>query len=766
MHRYCLYALAGAYAAALLPGLPPLPWFWATAGVGLCSLCVRSCRPIAAAVAGSLLICAVSGVELASRLPVNLSGNNITFTAKIIDFTLVNNDSHRLLVSPVDVPDLPRRIRLSWFDATGTPRLGEHWELTARLRPPRGFANPGTFDYAGWLFRQRIGATGYVLFGMRAAESPAVGGIIAVRRGFVARVESLLPDDDARAVLLAITVGARHGMTRAAWDRYALTGTSHLMAISGLHIGLAAGAALLVGRVLFALLWPRGNVRDAALLLAVSAACAYALVSGLAVPARRALLMALFATAAVLLRQRLSPFRVLALASGAVLLSDPLSILSPGFKLSFGAVGVLLWVGSQRQRRSGHNSGTAGWVGKLWRAFSELTALQFGLLFGLFALTSVLFARVAWLAPLANLLVLPVFSVVTVPAALAGMLLDGPLAPVGDRVLWLAWSSLRGVVAILDVLAGLPGVFQPLASPSGLALIVTTLTALWIALPPGWPGRRLAWPALLAAVLYRPAGPPAGCVDVHVLDVGQGLSAVLRTGSRTLVFDTGPAFRGGGDTAQLVLLPFLRSIGVRRVDAVIVSHGDQDHAGGLGSLLSGMDVRQLIGGEPRRLVGMHALPCYSGTRWQWDGVAFDVLHPDIGDITDGNDASCVVEVTAGAARVLLTGDIESGSERRLVGRGYLKRTEIVFVPHHGSRTSSTAVFVAALQPQYAIVAAGYENRWGFPKEDVINRWQASGATVANTALHGALHYRVCPESDVVLQSAHRDRHRRIWHDTP
>lgn len=764
MHRHCLYALAGAYAAALLPGLPPLPWFWAAAGVGLCSLFLRPCRPIAALVAGSLLICVISRAELASRLPASLSGKDFKFTAEIIDLTDVNGDSHRLLVSPVDAPQLPRRLRLSWFDATGAPRLGEHWDLTARLRPPRGFANPGTFDFAGWLFRQRIGATGYVVVGMRVGELPRVGGITAVRRGFVARVESLLPDDDARAVLLAITVGARHGMTRAAWDRYALTGTSHLMAISGLHIGLAFGAAFLVGCVLFALVWPRGNVRDAALLLAICAAFAYALVSGFAIPARRALLMALFAAAAVLLRQRLNPFRVLALAGGAVLLSDPLSILSPGFKLSFGAVAVLLWIGGQRRARG--NPGPGGWAARLWLAFSDLTALQLGLLFGLFALTSALFARVAWLAPLANLLVLPVFSVVTVPAALAGLLLDGPLAPVGDRVLWLAWISLRAVVGILDGLAGLPGVFRPLASPSGLALIVTALTALWIVLPPGWPGRRLAWPALLAAVLYRPAAPPAGCVDVHVLDVGQGLSAVLRTRSRTLVFDTGPSFRGGNDTAQMVLLPFLRSIGVHSVDAVIVSHGDQDHAGGLESLLSGVDVRQLIGGEPRRLAGMHALPCYSGTRWQWDGAGFNVLHPDIGDITDGNDASCVVDVTVGAARVLLTGDIESRSEQRLAERGYLNSTEIVFIPHHGSSTSSTAAFVAALQPQYAVVAAGYQNRWGFPKEDVINRWQASGATVVNTALHGALHYRVCAESGVILQSAHRDRYRRIWHDMP
>lgn len=765
MHRYCLYALAGAYAQALLPGLPPPLWAWAAAGIGLCSLCLRPCRPIAAVVAGCLLMGAVSRAELASRLPAVMLGKDLAFTGEIIDFTQVIGDTHRLLVRPVNAPDLPPRLRLSWFDATGVPRLGEHWELTARLRPPRGFANPGTFDYAGWLFRQRIGATGYVVLGARADDSPQLHGLAAVRRDFVARVESLLPDDDARAVLLAVTVGARHGMTRAAWDRYALTGTSHLMAISGLHVGLAAGAAFLVGRVLFALVWPRGNGRDAALSLAVSAAFAYALVSGFAIPARRALLMAVFAAAAVLLRQRLCPFRVLALAAGAVLAFDPLSILSPGFKLSFGAVAVLLWIGGQR--RAAGAVGEGGWTARLRRACANLTALQFGLLFGLFALTSALFARVAWLAPLANLLVLPLFSFVTVPAALTGLLLGGPpVAPVGDSALWLAWISLRGVVAVLDRLAGLPGVFWPLASPSGLALIVTALTALWVALPPGWPGRRLAWPALLAAVLYRPAGPPANCLDMHVLDVGQGLSAVLRTRSRTLVFDTGPSFRGGSDTAQLVLLPFLRSIGVHRVDVVVVSHGDQDHAGGLGSLLKGMNVRQLIGGEPRRLAGMHALPCYSGTRWQWDAVAFDILHPHVGDIVDGNDASCVVQASVGTTRVLLTGDIESRSERRLGERGVLKSAEIVIVPHHGSNTSSTAAFVAALQPQFATVAAGYRNHWGFPSEDVINRWRASGAAVANTAVQGALHYRVCPDNGVTLDSAHRDRYRRIWHDTP
>lgn len=763
MVRYCLWALAGAYALTLVPALPSAGV--AAVAVGFVALAARRrlLRPLAALIAGALLLWSASRAQLADRLAPQLSGNDITFDAEIIDFTVDRGAYSRLLVAPSPDAGLPSKVRVNWYSDQAAPRLGERWRLTARLRRPRGFANPGGFDYEGWLFAERIGATGYVVAGEPLVAASGKTAVTArLRRDFVARVDRLLPRDDAAAVLLAITVGARHRVTREAWERYARTGTTHLMAISGLHVGLAAGAAFAAARLLLALFLPRANSRDPALALAVLAAGGYAAVSGFAIPARRALLMALVTAVAVLSRRRLSPYRVLAVAAMATVVADPLSLLAPGFKLSFAAVAVLLYVGLQR--RPGQTVEAPDAATTVITAVRQLGRVQGALLIGLLPLTVLLFGRTSWLAPAANLLVLPVFSLLTVPAALAGMLAAGPLSALGDAALWTAWYSLRAMLRVLETLAGLPGAGAKPAAPAGLAILATCLAALWVVLPRGLPGRRLALPALAAALLYRPAPPPAGCVDLTVLDVGQGLAAVVRTSRHTLVFDTGPAFGGGSDTAELVLLPYLGSLGIRRVDVAVISHADRDHAGGVDSLVDGVAVRQVLAGEPGGRLPVPELPCTAGTRWRFDGVEFAVLHPEGGTGRDGNDASCVLEVTAGTHRLLLTGDIEKHAEARLVGDRRVRQSAVVVVPHHGSRTSSTPAFVRATAPGLAIVAAGYGNRWGFPKEDVVARWTKAGATVVSTAENGAVEVRACKASGVTRIVYWRERLRRYWHD--
>lgn len=763
MVRYCLWALAGAYALTLVPELPPAGVSVAAAVLAALAASRRGLRPLAALLAGALLLWSASRAQLADRLAPSLAGNDITFNAEIIDFTVDKGAYSRLLVAPDPDAGLPSQVRVNWYRDDAAPQLGERWQLTARLRRPRGFANPGGFDYEGWLFAERIGATGYVVAGERLVEAFGKTAVTArLRRDFVARVDRLLPRDDAAAVLLAITVGARHRVTSDAWERYARTGTTHLMAISGLHVGLAAGAAFAAARLLLALSSPRGNSRDPALAVAALAAGGYAAISGFAIPARRALLMALVAAIAVLSRRRLSPYRVLAMAGIATVVADPLSLLAPGFKLSFAAVAVLLYVGLQR--RPGGMAEAPGAATRLITGARDLGRAQGALLFGLLPLTVLLFGRTSWLAPLANLLVLPVFSLLTVPAALLGMLAAGPLAALGDAALWTTWYSLRAAMPVLETLAALPGAGAKPAAPTGLAILATCLTALWVVLPRGLPGRWLALPALAAALLYRPAPPPAECVDLTVLDVGQGLAAVVRTRRHTLVFDTGPAFGGGSDTAELVLLPYLESLGIRRVDVAVVSHADGDHAGGVDSLLDGVAVRQVLAGEPGGQLPVPELPCTAGTRWRFDGIRFTVLHPEGGTRRNGNDASCVLQVTAGTHHLLLTGDIEKHAEARLVERRRVRQSAVVVVPHHGSRTSSTPAFVRATSPRLAIVAAGYGNRWGFPKADVVARWTAAGATVVSTAQNGAVEVRACKATGVTRIVYWRERLRRYWHD--
>jgi competence protein ComEC len=241
----------------------------------------------------------------------------------------------------------------------------------------------------------------------------------------------------------------------------------------------------------------------------------------------------------------------------------------------------------------------------------------------------------------------------------------------------------------------------------------------------------------LPAVLHRPPTPRDGDFDLTVLDVGQGLSVVVRTRSHVLLYDAGPAFRSGRDAGVLAVLPWLRHSGVRSLDVVMVSHADLDHRGGLASVMAGLDTRLVIAGPTMRRYVQRMLTCRAGQAWTWDDVTFDVLHPADANATGDNSTSCVLRIRGRSASGLLTGDIEAEAEADLLARG-LAPADVVVVPHHGSRTSSSEPFVSALRPQFALISAGYRNRWGFPRAEVLARWQAVGARTLTTADAGAI----------------------------
>lgn len=765
MLRYCLALLAGAYALQFCASLPPERALAPAFSLALAALAVRRARVVALFVLGFCIAWHTAKAVLDDRLPPESAGETRALTGRVADFPERRDGLLRFVLETPEHSDLPQRIRLSWYDAATMPRVGETWMLHARLRPPRGFANPVGFDYEEWLFRQRIGATGYVIAHPRNGrlEAVPVARAARLRQHIADRIVAVTGDDDASAVLQAIVVGARHRITQAQWDRYAASGTSHLMAISGLHIGLAAGGAWLLGWALLAPLCRWRNLRDGASLVALCSAAAYAGISGFAVPAQRALLMALLVIAAGLLRRQVAAERVLALAAVAVFLGDPLSIMAPGFKLSFAAVAILLWSARQRALDVPANGARRRAAEIAYR----LPPLQLTLLLGLLPLTALSFGRVAWLAPFVNLLVLPLFNFVTVPAALVGTLLDGPLSPAGDLLLRLSWYSIRSTLALVARVADWPVARMHVATSGRLVVVAALLAALWAVLPPGWPGRRLAWVAAAATVLSRPAAPMTGCVEMTTLDVGQGLAMVLRTRNHVLVFDTGPSFRNGGDTGRLVLVPYLRAAGIGQVDLLMVSHADSDHAGGAASLVSAVRVeRVLTGGFIDGIAGAQRR-CRRGHAWLWDGVRFSVMHPartaGAGHPASDNDESCVLEIAAGPHRALLTGDIEKAAEKRLLESGSLSAVDLVVVPHHGSLTSSGEAFVRRLKPDVALVSAGFDNRWSLPRPAVVARWERSGARVLNTATSGAVRARMCADTGLHAVSGYRLAARKYWH---
>jgi competence protein ComEC len=614
------------------------------------------------------------------------------------------------------------------------------------------------FDYEAWLFRSRIKATGYVAGGWRnrlVASDPSL--IEEYRQRFVGRLTSRITNVEIAAALAAITVGARHLVSAAQWERYARTGVSHLMAISGLHVGLAAGFSYSLVSALSGLLRIRGNHHRLATVAGCGFAAMYALISGLGIPSIRASLMALLAAIALLRLRRPAPLDIVATACVAIVVSSPLASMAPGFKLSFAAVLLLLWFSQQQFRRR-------RFPVRLLFGVVRLGQLQIFLLFGLLPLTVLVFDRAAALAPLVNLIAVPVFSIITVPLSLLGLVLAGPLQQFGDLALIGAAASLLPVEWLVARLAEITEVGRHIPNFAGFDRLLLLLPLVWVVLPPGWPGRGLAWVGTAAVLLYQPPSTPPGCVDLDVLDVGQGLATVIRTSSQTSLYDTGPSFRGGGSAVRSVVEPYLRSRGVTRLDTLLVSHADLDHAGGVGDVHAAFEIGRVFTGEALSVPDGAARACQSGDAWRADGVEFRLLHPTPLSAFEGNDASCVLSVTAGSVRLLLTGDVEAAAESAMLRRNVLREHDVVVVPHHGSRTSSSRPFVDALGASIAIVSAARGNRWGLPKDDVVRRWQQAGSTVFNTAKDGAVMIRACGDRGIVSVVKQRHAGRRIWHE--
>jgi competence protein ComEC len=710
-------------------------------------------RTAAYVVTGFVLFQLAAAAVIENRLASQYAGDSLLTTVRIMDFPQASGESVTMSVEAIDDARIPPRVRLSWFQPPVMPAIGEVWELELRLRRPRGRFNPGGFDRESWLFREKYHATGYVVAGKRnrLLWSGATSAVDQFRARFARRALDAADSDESGAVLAAIGVGVREHVSRPQWDRYAATGTTHLMAISGLHVGLAALVGF-VGTFAASACWPiRGNRYAGAVLLGVAVAAVYAGVSGFGVPARRAVIMLLLVALTVAGRRQVSPSSIVACAAVVVFVSDPVATLTPGFHLSFGAVVLLVWL-AQRMPAGG---------GVIVRPVRQLIGMQVFLMFGLLPLTALIFRRFALLATPVNLLAVPLFSFVTVPLTVAALI-------VGEASEWLADNALRiaamsvDVVEAVTALAAAPAFANDkLAELSGGAFFLLLLPLAWVVLPRGWPGREVALIGAAALVFWKPAGPPATCFDTWVLDVGQGLAVVVQSGDDVTVYDTGMAWPGGATAAEQVVLPFLSARGIARIDRLIVSHADLDHSGGVRRLWSDLHIDHIILGE--RLPGIEGWLCAAGQRWWSGAVRYELLHPGPEERPVGNDASCVLRVATGPHALLLSGDVEAGAERELLQRGGDLGSDVVIVPHHGSLTSSSKPFVDAVSPRVAVVSAAYANRWGFPRAPVVERWRAVGADVLSTARDGAVFTRICASGGAVEVRSERERRHRFWH---
>ena len=655
---------------------------------------------------------------------------------------------------------LPTRVMISWYQGRADEETaerqsikpGERWQLTLRLKRPHGNANPHAFDYEVWLLERGIRATGYVRNNPAQRLNDMVWSpayvVERLRYRMRERLLAALPAASypLTGILVALAIGDQKSVQGDLWTTFNRTSTTHLFSVSGSHITLVA--ALIAGLVGW--VWRRIPAlalrlpaQRAALLAGCLMACAYVFLAGFGVPAQRTLYMLLVAALAMLSERILAPSRILCLALLVVLVIDPWAILAAGFWLSFGAVGALLYVASALVGDgAGWKASVRAWGGMQWTA--TLASLPVLLL---------IFQQFSLVSPLANALAIPVITFIVTPLALLGALI--PWWP----ILLVAHTILGWLMIFLDWCALWP-VWQIPAPPLWAAIVAAIGVAVCL-LPRGMAGRGLGL-LMLVPVMFWPAEHPRESVaQVTLLDVGQGLAAVIQTSQHTLIYDPGPLYSAESDAGQRVVVPYLRALGVNRVDMLVVTHRDTDHSGGLNSVQSALEIAELRSS----LEGMGGTRCQSGQQWTWDGVRFEVLHPTADDYAakrKSNNLSCVLRVTAGGRRILLTSDIEARDEAALLERypGDLA-ADVLLVPHHGSKTSSTAEFMTAVGAADVLIPVGYRNRFGHPKPEVLERYTASGSRIWRTDRDGALRFVLA--ADGVTPLAWRTERKRYWH---
>jgi competence protein ComEC len=778
MRGYIVLFAVGAWLLQRQAELPEMQFAWLLLLCVPCLVLVRSESVFARGFARVLVSSAAFGAgflwaaglahwRMQDALPPAWEGRDIELTGVVASLPQPYERSARFEFDVEQVLTagavVPARIGLSWWGRAGElPEVhaGERWRLTVRVKRPHGTANPHGFDYEAWLLERGVRATGYV----RPRSSPQrVSTLVhhpaywveAAREQLRDRILGVLSSHQYGGVIAALVMGDQRAIAPAQWQTFTRTGVNHLMSISGLHVTMVSGLVYMLVLALWrrsARLTLRLPALKAAAAGGLAAAFLYTLLAGFAVPAQRTLYMIAVVAVALWVGVASSASSVLAVALFVVLVLDPWAVLSAGFWLSFGAVGAILLVMVNRVAQP-------GWLEGWLRTQTAVTIALLPLLLGLFQQVSII-------SPLANAFAIPVISLVVVPLALVGAVMPF------DWLLVLAHAVMSATMWILEWMSALPQSVWEQHAPPGWSIVLGLAGALWMMLPRGVPARWLGAIACLPLFVVLPPQPEPGELRMAVLDVGQGLAAVLQTRHHALLYDSGPAFGPTFDSGNRIIVPYLRASGIRQLDVLVVSHDDMDHSGGAGSVLQAVQVHRLLSSlpamDPLLFIADESLQCHAGQTWEWDGVRFEILHPSAasyGERLKSNDRGCVLKATAPGGTILLPGDIERLSEERLVTAGLTLRSDILVAPHHGSTTSSIPSFVEAVRPQTVIFPVGYRNRFGHPHRDVVQRWATGEAALYRTDRDGAILVGISPDGSRRVQR-YRALYRRYWLDRP
>lgn len=776
MRSWVLSFGVGVFAGCFMPVLPPiytsalfcLPLLFTTRFPGL--------RLAAAFAAGIAWIIFNANLQAREALPDALEQKELVVQGVIDGLPQEQGVSTRFTLSAtflchtngnecaLAAPSVRRSLLLSDFSGRKY-RPGEQWQLKVRLKRPHGFANPGSFDYEAWLFSSGIDATGYVregeenrLLDSRTSPGP-IPGFDLLRYQFRDSLGNLPLSHS--GLVLALTIGDRYLLSDRDWDLMTKSGTNHLMVISGLHLSLVAWFVFRFSESVFRRSPPLCRTLPAgklASLFSLLAVFCYAGFAGFSLPVQRALVMVCCVFAGLLLDRQTHAVNHLCLALFLVLLIDPFAPLDTGFWLSFGAVTMLLL-------SVGHidETGAQTWLDKSL----ALIHSQCFLFVGLAPIMLFFFYQVSLLAPLVNLIAIPFIGLLVVPLCLltvmTSVFLPAALprvASMPDFLLSVYTHCLTEIVS----LGGEPTVTVPSLPVWGTLIQIVLIVSLLSSHRPRLRGLIIL--VLLLPYLFRVSGRAQGEFRLDILDTGQGLAAVVSTQNHVLLYDTGPGYSPRFNAGSGVVVPYLKKANLGRPDRIILSHADNDHAGGLVSLLSFYPNIPVIAGEAPK-TGIQWRNCHREKAWNWDGVNIEFLSN--GSISqnshqEGNNASCVLRISNGRFTALLPGDIEKGRELELVKHyRHGLRSDILIVPHHGSQTSSTSPFIRAVNPSHAVVTAGYLNRFNHPHPEVMARYRRFNINLINTSDAGMVSFVVPQAGELQGPLLYRQSTPRFWY---
>lgn len=649
--------------------------------------------------------------------PLHISGKIIS-----VPVAKFHGEQFQFKTSCINHRNIKAKLLLRWYQKPPPLMAGEKWRFTASLKPPVGTHNPGGFDYAAYLRHQGIVATGTVHQGNKLQKA-AWPNLNALRQKIQHNIARVVKNPTLAAFVSALSVGLRAGLTQQDWQIFQKTGTNHLIAIAGLHIGFVAAIFYWLGNFL----WRRSSrlllfypAQKAAEILAFLGAFLYALLSGFALPAERTILMLFCFLLATLLDRSASLWRRLIFAICVILLIDPFSIFDSSFWLSVASLFWIGWVLSGRLKAQGH--------------LKSLFKMQLGIILGLLPLMALYFQQISLIAFFTNALAIPWVGFVILPIILFALsfyflqlkIASQFLFAFAGKCLWPLWH-------FLIFSAALPFARFHLVIFHDWILIFAVVGLLFLLAPRYFPCKKYVVFGLLPLFFYQPSHPKPHHFWVSVIDVGQGLSVLVQTARHVMLYDTGARYPGGFDFGEAVVTPYLRLQNVHTIDRLEISHGDNDHSGGMSAILHNFKVKTVFTSAPNLVKQFHAQYCRAGQNWEWDGVQFTTLNP-LDKKYEDNNSSCVIKIDDGKKNILLTGDIQASAEKALVKKyGTLLKSTVLVSPHHGSQTSSTSAFLRAVSPRIVVISAGKYNVYHLPSKPVLTRYKKDHFKVLNTA---------------------------------